>query len=92
MHLSRSQLRRLVETFVAEADAQGEQYAQDYELRAAREGYPFACSCGEMFRSADAAWNCKKCRSYLSDESQRSRKVYEVDPEFATVKEVPRTW
>ena len=26
--------------------------------------YPYECSCGEHFNSADAAYSCRKCRNY----------------------------
>jgi len=28
------------------------------------DAYPYECSCGEHFNSADAAYNCRKCRNY----------------------------
>jgi len=40
------------------------------------EVYDFACFCGESFKTADAAWNCRKCRTYLSEESFNTRSIY----------------
>lgn len=29
--------------------------------------YPYECSCGERYSSVDAAWHCRKCRSYTDE-------------------------
>ena len=33
-------------------------------------GYAFGCPCGEQHRTAESAYVCRKCRSYLSDEDR----------------------
>jgi len=40
------------------------------------EVYPFACYCGEEYQTAEAAWNCRKCRTYLEPETFANREVY----------------
>ena len=49
-----------------------------HEADAVRSGYPFACTCGECFRSAGAAWGCRKCRTYLTADGFRSRAVWDL--------------
>ena len=39
----------------------------EYVVAAMAKGYFFECTCGEMYRTADAAWGCSKCRKYLWD-------------------------
>lgn len=45
---------------------------------AVKDGYPFECTCGEMFKSATAAWTCKKCRIYLTDSDFEGREVIDL--------------
>lgn len=59
-----------------------------YILEAAKEGFVFECGCGELYRSADHAWNCRKCRTYLSDEAFFSRNVTDT----RTGADVPLEW
>lgn len=38
--------------------------------------YPWACSCGEQYRTYDAAANCRKCRTYLrTDDIREPRRL-----------------
>jgi len=37
--------------------------------------YAFGCNCGEEYETAEAAWNCRKCRTYLSEEDFANRDV-----------------
>lgn len=41
--------------------------APDYIVAAAKEGFVWECSCGELFRTADAARTCRKCRYYAPE-------------------------
>jgi len=42
------------------------------------EGYPFECGCGEMYRTAEQAWRCRKCIEYLYDEDYAAREVTDL--------------
>jgi hypothetical protein len=46
-------------------------------------GLSFECECGETYSDADAAWQCKKCRQYLTadDHADRRTTVYGADGE-----------
>jgi len=37
----------------------------EYIVEAIQDGYVFECSCGELYNTIDAAWDCRKCRRYL---------------------------
>ena len=41
--------------------------APAYIVAAAKEGFVWECSCGELFRTADAARTCRKCRYYAPE-------------------------
>lgn len=40
--------------------------------------YIFECGCGERYRCADDAWDCRKCRRYLSDDDYFARNVVNI--------------
>ena len=42
--------------------------------------YPFGCQCGESYKTAEAAWGCRKCRDYLYLDDFINRKVYHGFP------------
>ena len=35
----------------------------------------YNCDCGETYSECAHAWDCKKCRRYLSDDQYRRRRV-----------------
>lgn len=43
--------------------------APEYVRRAVVMGHKWECSCGELYRSFDAARICRKCRDYLVNPS-----------------------
>lgn len=51
---------------------------RDYQAEAVLEGYPFECGCGEQFRTARAAWECRKCRVYLTENDFDTRTVIDL--------------
>ena len=59
-----------------------------YIQEAAEKGYVFECGCGELFREAGHAWNCRKCRTYLTDEDFFNRAVVNT----TTGQPVPLEW
>ena len=59
-----------------------------FNLEAAEQEYIFECGCGELYRSSDAAWNCRKCRTDLSDADFFDRKVKNTQ----TCADVPLEW
>lgn len=48
---------------------------EEYQITAAANGYPFLCSCGEMYRSSVSAIACHKCYTYLDHSDYMSREV-----------------
>ena len=50
----------------------------DYQLRAIADGYTYECGCGELYNSVGAAWECRKCRKYLSFERYDAREVVDI--------------
>lgn len=40
--------------------------------------FKFGCDCGEEYRTAGAAWECKNCPIYLTDADYRKRKVFDL--------------
>jgi len=49
-----------------------------YQIDAIAMGYPFECSCGELFKTSTAAWGCRKCRKYLSLDDFTAREVVDL--------------
>ena len=41
--------------------------APDYIISAAKDGFIWECSCGELYRTEQAARCCRKCRYYTPD-------------------------
>lgn len=50
----------------------------EYVVEAIQDGYVFECSCGELYNTIDAAWDCRKCRRYLG---RSASEVYNHDTE-----------
>jgi ribosomal protein L37AE/L43A len=59
----------------------------EYAGVAMSKGYFFECTCGEIHRTAESAWGCRKCRSYLWDEDFADRTVTDL----RTRRTVPRS-
>lgn len=49
--------------------------APEYVRRAVAMGHKWECSCGELYRSFEAARSCRKCDDYLVDQSRWSEPV-----------------
>lgn len=47
------------------------------------EGFGWSCDCGEAYNSERAAWNCRKCVRYLSEQHFPNRTVSYMSPEEA---------
>ncbi len=43
--------------------------APDYIAAAAKEGFTWECSCGELFRTEAQARSCRKCRYYAPEKA-----------------------
>jgi len=59
---------------------------RDAALIAARnslEGYTFHCTCGESYKSQGAAFECRKCRTYLMPADYSAREVSYLSPSDA---------
>ena len=39
----------------------------DYHQDAVDDGYNWGCTCGESYKSKEAAENCKNCKKYVID-------------------------
>lgn len=50
----------------------------DYQIRAIADGYIYECGCGELYNRSDAAWGCRKCRTYLTLDRYTSREVVDI--------------
>lgn len=50
----------------------------EYVQEAMAKGFVFECGCGEIYRTAEQAWGCRKCRDYLLDEDFYDRKVTDL--------------
>lgn len=46
-----------------------------------RQGYPYSCTCGECHKTERGAWNCRKCREYLTEEDYEYRTVFYTYPD-----------
>lgn len=50
----------------------------EYQRQAIEMGHCYECGCGEMYKTAAAAWGCRKCRDYLTDDDYADRSVVDV--------------